>query len=313
MGNKKSIAFYTCTNGLGHFKRVTEVAKLLKDDHNITIYCTKFQPHIIGKLENVDYKYYTLDNIRWDLVLKGDSDEAIDQYLNWSDKYMETLDQYDIIISDNLVSLCKARKDTLLMGSFFWADVFEQYLGKNFLTDLDRALLKTRQPAVFTNRYLETQSMKEYNNKIQFGFGCSIKKNTADKVENIIGLQPSLDYNSAYKSRIEQIITASKFGVKENLSYINNVCIVARPGVGTITHCVEHSIPLIALYSKTDSAEIVELAQYVEELNIGFKQEITQPLRLDEIRGLSNNTYFSSSNKLEAEGYRHIAKHIKQI
>ena len=313
MGNKKSIAFYTCSNGLGHFKRVTEVAKFLKDDFDVTIYCSKFQPHIIGKLSNVKYIFYTQDNIRWDLVLKGEHDLAIDQYLNWSDRYLETISEYDIVVSDNLVSLCKERKDTILMGSFFWSDVFKDYLGDNFLSSLDDALLKYRQPLVLTNKYLETQSMKEYTNKEQFGFGGKDGVKIISDIKYIIGLEPSLNYSSKYRTKIKEIIEASKFGIKDNLSYINNTCIVARPGVGTITHCVEHLIPLIALYSENDSSEIKELAQYVEELNIGFKQDINEPIRNGKLKGLHSNSNMIHTFSLEKNGYEQIANYIKSI
>ena len=313
MGNKKSIAFYTCSNGLGHFKRVTEVAKFLKDDFNVTIYCSKFQPHIIGKLSNVKYIFYTQDNIRWDLVLKGEHDLAIDQYLNWSDRYLETISEYDIVVSDNLVSLCKERKDTILMGSFFWSDVFKDYLGDNFLSSLDDALLKYRQPLVLTNKYLETQSMKAYTNKEQFGFGGKDGVKIISDIKYIIGLEPSLNYSSKYRTKIKEIIEASKFGIKDNLSYINNTCIVARPGVGTITHCVEHLIPLIALYSENDSSEIKELAQYVEELNIGFKQDINEPIRTAKLKGLHSNSNMIHTFSLEKNGYEQIANYIKSI
>lgn len=313
MGNKKSIAFYTCSNGLGHFKRVTEVAKFLKDDFDVTIYCSKFQPHIIGKLSNVKYIFYTQDNIRWDLVLKGEHDLAIDQYLNWSDRYLETISEYDIVVSDNLVSLCKERKDTILMGSFFWSDVFKDYLGDNFLSSLDDALLKYGQPLVLTNKYLETQSMKEYTNKEQFGFGGKDGVKIISDIKYIIGLEPSLNYSSKYRTKIKEIIEASKFGIKDNLSYINNTCIVARPGVGTITHCVEHLIPLIALYSENDSSEIKELAQYVEELNIGFKQDINEPIRTAKLKGLHSNSNMIHTFSLEKNGYEQIANYIKSI
>ena len=313
MGNKKSIAFYTCSNGLGHFKRVTEVAKFLKDDFNVTIYCSKFQPHIIGKLSNVKYIFYTQDNIRWDLVLKGEHDLAIDQYLNWSDRYLETNSEYDIVVSDNLVSLCKERKDIILMGSFFWSDVFKDYLGDNFLSSLDDALLKYRQPLVLTNKYLETQSMKEYTNKEQFGFGGKDGVKIISDIKYIIGLEPSLNYSSKYRTKIKEIIEASKFGIKDNLSYINNTCIVARPGVGTITHCVEHLIPLIALYSENDSSEIKELAQYVEELNIGFKQDINEPIRTAKLKGLYSNSNMIHTFDLDKDGYEYIANYIKGL
>jgi len=313
VGNKKSLAFYVCSNGLGHYKRVYEIARLLLYDFDITIYCTKNQRDKIGWLKNVNYKIYSIDNIRWDQVLAGEPLNAIETYFDWLIEYGNTTLDYDIVISDNLVGLAQHRDDLILMGSFFWHDVFESYLGENYLTFSDRSILLDTNIPVLTNKYVETQSMKVYNNKIQFGFGGKFKKPIINKIENIVPLVPSLNYLEGYSNTIEKLLSTNKFLKQNNLSYINNTCIVARPGVGTITHCVEHSIPLIALYSTNDSAEIIELAGYVEELGIGFKQDIDKPLDTGILDRIEDNSNFIKVSELESNGYIDIANYIKRL
>lgn len=300
MQYKESIAFYCCTNGLGHYKRVYEVSKYLIDFFNITIFCNQNQVDKIGTLEDVHYEYYEIDNIRWDWVTNGQVDRAVKQYYKWSAKYNSTTQEFDIIVSDNLPALLISRPDTILMGSFLWKDVFEDYIGVNDLSKLDTILLREHNPILITNKYVETQSVKTYKNKLQTGFGCEERKTEHSEIEHIVLQYPSLQYLDEY---VKYLDTLNTVGITKDLSYINNTCIIARPGVGTITHCVEHGIPLVALYSDKDSREIIELAQKVEELGIGIKQNIKDPFNIESVK-------FQSS-KLKKDGYKHIANYLK--
>lgn len=315
MGARKSIAFYTCTNGLGHYKRVSEVALHLVNDHDVTIYCNKSQAEKIGTVGNVEYIYYTQDNIKWDLVTNGESDKAIDSYLSWLLQYGSTVKNYDIVISDNLAGLCQYG-NVVLMGSFFWKDVFKSYLGNNRLTRLDERTLLDKHPTVITNKYVETQSMKEYPHKFQTGFGELSSPRIAHNIEYLYYQNPSNDYGLGYSRVIDKIARLDIPYIKSGgdiPEFPEATAIIARPGVGTITHCVKNQIPLIALYSTKDSEEIIELAHIVEELKIGFKQDIDEPLRLDKFKMMNSNTIFCYAEKFEDEGYRKIANYIEEL
>ena len=94
-----------------------------------------------------------------------------------------------------------------------------------------------------------------------------------------------------------------------DINVTDNVVMVARPGGGIITHCVKHHIPLIALYDENDSSEILELAQKVEDLGIGIKQNVNDNL---------NNTFFKDNSiynsiQLTKDGYKETAEYITSI
>lgn len=309
---KNSIAFYCCTNGYGHFKRVSEVAKNLTEDFKIDIYCSPKQLSKIGPIGNASY-ILTDDNIRWDNILNDDPTTAIDCYFNWLEKYGPTVHNYDIVISDNIVGLLHYRDDIKLMGSFLWSDVILDKIGNNKLSSFDKDLLKAKLPTIITNKYVETQSLKEYPNKFQTGFGCSNKMMVISDIRYLVYQSSSLNYLSDYSRFVNEIASLPDFVLTNNNSYIDNTAYVARPGVGTITHCVENYIPLVALYSEKDSREIIELAHIVEELNIGFKQNIDEPLRLDKFNQLKSNVNYCYAGKFVKEGYKLIADNIKQL
>lgn len=308
---KKSIAFYCCTNGLGHYKRVYEVAKNLKKIYDVTIYCNRAQAIKIGFLDEVNYKFYEVDNIRWDLVTSGNVKEAIDTYFLWNDRYGVSTLKYDLVVSDNLPILLSNRKDLILMGSFLWKDVFHSYLGPNRLSKADSDYLDQFLPPLLTNKYVETQSVKTYENKVQFGFGCDNHIAIINDINRTVLQYPSLPYLSGYTKFLDELSNYSELGCSKDLSYIDNTRIVARPGVGTITHCVEHRIPLIALYSEDDSKEIVELADRVEKLKIGYKQNINEPLNLTNIKAQFSNSNYFLAEQFEKQGYLNISKYIK--
>jgi hypothetical protein len=309
----KSIAFYCCTNGIGHFKRVSEISKYLTDSFNISIFCTKDQIERVGKIKKVKYEIYKVPNIDWALVLNNLTDQMFTTYFQWLSIYGPTTKNYDIVISDNLVGLLKYREDIILQGSFFWKDVLLSKIGTNKVTAQEEELLSIYTPKLLTNKYVETQSVKVYPNRIQFGFGFEKQRSIFDTINVNLINDSSLKYLPSYIKFIENLKIENNLTFINNFSYINKVRMFARPGVGTITHCVENNIPLIALYDNEDSQEIIELAQTVEDLGLGFKQDVNQPFNSVKFNRLDSNIHTNVREKIEMEGYKKIARYIKSL
>jgi len=310
---KKSLAFYCCSNGIGHFKRVNEISRYLTQNWNVTIYCTQFQLEKIGRVENVKYILYTVNNIDWAKLLQNEQDEMYKEYFDWLSLYGPTVTEYDIVVSDNIVGLLEYREDIILQGSFLWKDVLLSKIGTNIITTQDEFLLKKFNPPLITNKYVETQSVKSYPNKIQFGFGFESQRMIFSEIEKNLVNTSSLKYLKSYSNFIDKLKIEYNLAFSDNFSYIDNVRMFARPGVGTITHCMEYNIPLVALYDENDSQEIIELAQSVEDLNLGFKQNVTQPFNLLEFKKMTSNTGRLYGPKIELEGYKKIAEYIKKL
>lgn len=312
---KKSIAFYCCTNGLGHYKRVTEVSQYLLKDFEVTVYCSKSQADKLGTLDNINYIYYSENNIKWDLVTNGYKEKAIEQYFNWLQIYGPTVTKYDIAVSDNVTGLCQYG-NVILMGSFFWKDVFHAYIGDNLLTEFDDKLLRDKHPTILTNKYVETQSVKDYPYKFQTGFGEVRSPRIAHRLEYLYYQSPSSDYGLGYSRFVDKLAKVTEPYIKSEgkiPKFPDAAAIIARPGVGTITHCVTNQIPLIALYSKKDSHEIIELAYKIEDLKIGFRQDIDEPIRIDRFKGMNSNTNFCYAGKFEDGGYKRIADYLIKL
>lgn len=310
---KKSIAFYCCSNGIGHFKRITEICKYLTDFYNITIYCTVEQVNKIGKLDNILYELYSVPNIDWAMVVNGKKTEMFTNYSTWLSLYGPTTNYYDIAVSDNIVGLLNYRDDIILQGSFLWKDVLASKIGSNEISSQDEKLLDTYNPILITNKYVETQSVKTYPNKIQFGFGFEKQRIVFAEIDTNLVSYSSLKYCNSYVAFIEMLKVEKNLEFIDNFSYLNNVRMFARPGVGTITHCMENNIPLVALYDESDSQEIIELAQVVENLNLGFKQDVNKPFNISAFQRMNSNTGRLYGPKIEIGGYSKIANYIKSL
>lgn len=306
---KTSIAFYCCSNGYGHFKRITEISKVLSLVADITIFCTKKQMRRIGTIPGVHY-IVTTDNIRWDLKEIETLDIAYERYLHWLNTYGPLAKNYDVVISDNLPGILAYRADTILMGSFFWKDVFQSTFGDNKLSILDAGLLEEYNPILITNKYVETQSVKEYTNKLQFGFGCKSRKEDIFDIKTNLVNYSSLNYMDSYYDYVTKLRKDYKLIVTDSFEITSNARMFARPGVGTITHCVENSIPLIALYDENDSQEIIELAQVVEDLQLGFKQDVNKPFEFSKFSSMRTNSSVLEGKKLEINAYEAIANYL---
>lgn len=313
MGNKvkKTLAFYCCSNGFGHFKRIIEIAFFLKDVFEIEIYCSVEQYEKFKTPEGIIFNVSHKENIKWDRVIAGDSNEVIDNYYQWISHYGPTSKKYDKVVSDNLVGLLEYRPDLILMGSFLWTDVFYSYLGDNKLTKEDSKLLKKYNPKLITNRYVETQSVKHYDNKLQYGFGCNSNIFKYYQIDNYLVNYSSLKYLPGYINYLEKIKIKYNIEVHNDFSKTSGTLVISRPGVGTITHCIENNLPLVALYSRKDSKEIIELADIIEELNIGYKFNVDNEEDLHKFSLLKSNELMLNSNKLQKNGYKNIAEFLK--
>ena len=304
---KKSIGFFACSNGFGHYKRISEIASYLKKDFDITIYAGSFQINKFGTVGDVNTLVQQSKNIRWDEILKN-SNVNYNQYIQGIDEFKDDLMRHDYVISDNIVGILKHRPDAIIIGSFFWKDVLSYQFGDNKISDLDNKLLIAHNPLIVTNKYAETGTVKSYSNKVQFGFGCNNLKYKESKIDEVLTLKPSLDYLSSYTDFFKNL----NINTTDNFNKTENIALMCRPGLGIITHCIENNIPLIALYDKEDSIEIIELAQIVENLNIGFKQDVRNEFNINKFSLYKDNSIYKY-NQYEKDGYKNTASYLKKM
>ena len=301
---KRSIGFFINSNGYGHYDRCMQIASYLDSSIHITFYGKFFQYKKIGHPGNATFIASNKDTIRWDKSIKNNR-VRFKSYQNGLKEHKELLKEHDVVITDNIVGILKYRPDAILSGSFFWKDVYFDKFGPNKLSDFDDNLLVKYNPLIITNKYFETGTVKDYNHKLQFGLGCKQNKYSFNTTEKILFIEPSLNYISTYKNFITKL---DKHNISTDIKDTDNSVLVARPGGGIITYCIKKQLPLIALYDENDSNEILELADRIEVLGLGKKQNVKDVFK----NPFVDNSIYEKLN-IESDGFKLTAQYINKL
>lgn len=289
------IGIYVCSNGYGHFHRMLQVCAHLPF-HEIDIHCERYQYNRFKPTqENINFIFYEESNIRWDRKRVGSIDTS-------------GIDKYDKVITDNLVEVLKYRPDALLSGSFLWSDIWREKYGNNDFSDEQDKIFHDVKPRVVCNGDVVFGQLKRYENKVDIGWGCKDNSNDDFNLNRIVCITPSLNYTEKYTEKFLEIRSEFQNDVdfSFNINHTDNSMFVIRPGLGMITTCVSHRIPIVALWDEDDSIEIQHLAHKVEELGIGISLNVNDDFTLPS----DVTKYRESFKKLKLNGYLKFASFI---
>ena len=286
------IGIYICSNGYGHFHRMLQVCAHLPF-HEFDIHCERYQYNRFKPTQdNLNFIFYEESNIRWDRKRVGSIDTS-------------GIDKYDRVITDNLVEVLKYRPDALLSGSFLWSDIWREKYGNNDFSDEQDQIFHDVKPRVVCNGDVVFGQLKKYINKVDIGWGCKDNSTEDFNLNRIVCITPSLNYTEKYTEKFLEIRNEYQDDVdfSFNINHTDNSMFVIRPGLGMITTCVSHRIPIVALWDENDSIEIQHLAHKVEELGIGISLNVNE----DFILPSDVTKYRESFKKLNLNGYLKFA------
>ena len=286
------IGIYVCSNGYGHFHRMLQVCAHLPF-HEIDIHCERYQYNRFKPTQdNINFIFYNKSNIRWDRKRVGTID-------------VSGIDKYDRVITDNLVEVLKYRPDALLSGSFLWSDIWREQYGNNDFSDKQDEIFHDVKPRVVCNGDVVFGQLKKYQNKVDIGWGCKDNSTEDFNLNRIVCITPSLNYTEKYTEKFLEIRSEFQNDVdfSFNINHTDNSMFVIRPGLGMITTCVSHRIPIVALWDEEDSIEIQHLAHKVEELGIGISLNVKD----DFILPTDVTKFRESFKKLNLNGYLKFA------
>ena len=286
------IGIYICSNGYGHFHRMLQVCTHLPF-HEIDIHCERYQYNRFKPTQdNLNFIFYKESNIRWDRKRVGSIDTS-------------GIHKYDRVITDNLVEVLKYRPDALLSGSFLWSDIWREKYGNNDFSDEQDKIFHDVKPRVVCNGDVVFGQLKKYINKVDIGWGCKDNSTEDFNLNRIVCITPSLNYTEKYTEKFLEIRNEYQDDVdfSFNINHTDNSMFIIRPGLGMITTCVSHRIPIVALWDEDDSIEIQHLAHKVEELGIGISLNVND----DFILSSDVTKYRESFKKLNLNGYLKFA------
>tara|TARA_A100001011_G_scaffold400478_1_gene515330 strand:+ start:11797 stop:12870 length:1074 start_codon:yes stop_codon:yes gene_type:complete len=328
----KSISFIICSNGFGHTKRSAKVLnelinRNLKFSFNVICNSSRIdflKSNIKSKLKRIKINTSLMENEpNW---LKFDK-LNFSQYIEWASKFKfdKTLLNSDLIVSDNHVAPLINDKKTILMGSFLWLDVINNYNKKpNKISEYEKSILKRYSPEMIAvdNMYNETvrkntrifpvpwfESRRVYEKFILFNNILITSGGTEELDLFFIKLVKRLAYENNSKNFFLDSKLIRKLKTKSK-SFLTNIfefdfseesfkkidVAICRPGIGILTDCMSYIIPVIAV-SNNKNSEIIFNSKKVVSKGIGISIMLDNK-DIEDKDYIRINNYINSRDKL---------------
>ena len=310
----KKIVFVICSNGLGHFRRCIRVAYTLAqsiEKLQLTICCTAKHLKITS---DWDILKALLQNPNIEIIKTGKNVQWFSDIERYDENHLFTwykdlptskIKQADLVISDNLSQVLEIRPDTILMGSFIWAEVLINYFPNHQLIkkfhDYEIQLLERYRPFMIHFNEMGMDYVSKYTNAR--GVAWMVEKQFSLKskstIKNILvsggatgsifktiqkivtQLKETSDYQIFVPKRlIEHFPNCLPFDFTDK-EFIDIDLMICRPGIGALTDAVTFGLPILAL-GELSNSEMRFNANKVEALNFGRNAM----LKTDEITSL---------------------------
>jgi hypothetical protein len=298
----KKITFLVCSNGFGHYKRCARVAnKLLEIDKNIIVdFISRQNTHkyqsdwIVSKKLNSNNRF---NFIHGEATIEIDGINKNKQSINyngisWLDNKM--IEKSDLVISDNLASILEIRSDVILMGSFLWSELIfnDNHKELNDYANLELKLIKDIVPEMIALRDMVMPFVINHTKPFLTSWIVDFKYDLFVKTEinNILVLGGGTGYLDSDLADVCEILSSSeKYNIyttnRISLLLSNNISydifgftndefkkidlIIGRPGIGTLTDCVAHGIPIFGV-GESDNTEIQHNLKKITSLFFGL-------------------------------------------
>ncbi|MBI2252252.1 MAG: hypothetical protein HYU63_05880 [Armatimonadetes bacterium] len=298
---KKQInsAVILCKNGLGHTARTGLILnEWLKRDNKIslTVICSKEQELFLKKWNNSSFlrkntrvkwkEFDTLIDFKFFAGKVLSVGEIIEKFKNLK------LENYDLVISDNLVEPLFYNKNTVIIGSFLWHDIYRDYKSWKDYHKKCEDIIYSIKPNFIVNKYFFMPVFKNYKNIHKVGFLPFIKRINGKRGNNILlqagNTSQSDDFIKDFVKQISKynnnnkinLLLDKRFKFKDKSNFIRYVdfekmrirfkdifLTILRPGMGSITNNVNSLTPMLLF--KLNDSEIKHNLKKCLELGIG--------------------------------------------
>ena len=196
-----------------------------------------------------------------------------------------------------------------MFGSFLWIDMLLNNDAYKGVIRNEKRILETVNPIICYTKGFDSGMLCDYQNKHGVGWLVEQRDIKMSQKKNVFGILCSGGLGNlslekftliVEKLRIHfceiRLFASRKFMDIENcesFDFINGWdqidVVIGRPGLGTISDCVEYSKPLIAIGEK-NNIEIVQNAKNVESMGIGWDC-VTKDFEVNKLEGLADFTF----------------------
>ena len=326
----KEIVHIVNPNGLGHLRRsifiwnnvnISNVRVKLLIDHSQSKYLSFFNPKPFISFENMDFKgMISLSNIK--------NKDFILHYFKLQEKFNNSTnyEEIDLVISDNtLLDFSSFCDNYLVFGSFFWHDIVKNNSSLEEVILNEKKIIELNAPRIYGIDNFISGSLKEYDFVGNIGWLVNQKKRSKCRRRNL-GVLFSGGLGEIEISMVDAIIdvlskSSIEFDVFSSHKYnfiTNSISfdfdkgwdkidfVISRPGIGSISDCIENNLPIVAIGEITNS-EMVFNARAISDLNIGFDY-VNKKFDLDFLDKLE----VINTDKLSLKGLNDVSNIIKR-
>lgn len=306
---QKRICVLVCRNGLGHFRRIVTIVHALNKRGplcRVDVVCARWQveqltdwPALKTLTAQAGTTFIFLDLYPCWHDAAASPDRRL---LTWHEWLRPLgLDQYDLVVSDNLVEALYYQPETVLSGSFLWHDVYERAfpdvpLLKEY-AQRSQALLRDHRPAMIANRYFAMPAIREQTQPVEVGmlpFATTDASAGPGQVLDILfaggsypeiaetmgaylgGLAASGSIPGAVRLWMDRRVAGTQQDLpglhrfdydRQRFAHLDAV--VARPGMGVISDCIATGTPLFCIHEA--NPEMQHNASVLEALGLGWR------------------------------------------
>lgn len=288
------IALIACSNGFGHSRRSMAIAlELHRRGHHVTWFGPEAAFAHFKSLVAADFsKFDGFVTVPFNTDtsthrLFGAPAEAMAWY-----RALPSLDAYDLVISDNLVEILHVRPDAVISGHFLWSHVFKDLPPETITSEA--SLLQRYQPPILAGRPFTFPQLQSYPQLVEIGLCSFYGQHGVQRGDerallisagrggdlsrplgnflNVLATRKPEAFDVVYvEPHVLRTIDAPSWLRPADYSagmYRTLGAAICRPGIGTVTDCLQHDVRIFAL-SEPDNLEVIHNGDVLQALGLG--------------------------------------------
>lgn len=296
-----------CQNGLGHFRRSVGVLSRLAErlpDIRLTVFCEDWQLSRTsdwGRSQSLFSGRATAVTGLLGPAVRQERDPTAyrdGRLLNWETRLAghPALADATLVVSDNLAGILSVRPDAVLLGSFLWSDVlaaqYPHHPAVAAFVAHEQALLARYRPPMICVDDLAMPAVRRWTRAVGVPWMCESLPSApaADSGGTVaflagasgLGSQVLTDAAAlmldegcrvALPADLRSLLPPPTAARCEHFLYSSEAyealsLVVCRPGVGTLTDCLAHRLPVLAV-ADPGNPEMRHNAARIDALGFG--------------------------------------------
>lgn len=283
---KKTIAIIACDHGYGHIRRCMLISGgLARQGWQVDLLAPAIAVEKLqgGTKMPANIKVNDFEaGIEVERVRRGEAS-------TWTQK-LPSLDDFDLVLCDNLAEILTVRSDAILSGSFLWHRVLED-INLDYYDRMEELLLKYKPPLI-TSELFATENLTRQTRYYPVGLYSAepVPLSQGRGKDLLISCGMSSEAESKYASFIEKLARQDQSGfekvwVEPRLlpqnhpdwmlpatfnakMYLSLQAALCRPGVGTLTDCLWGGARVFCSF-EPGNREMVTNAEALDRVGVG--------------------------------------------